>query len=154
MNFFKKMFKKVSIEDIIFSSCKKNKTFVKLIKGNYEFAIRNFKLLNNEYIDIVGDMNQIEFIFINKGKIIYIDKDNYEKDPIKYKIYESDECPVCCEEENIKYLTCGHAICEDCSETIFKTYEKNNRNCPICKAKMIIYFKKFILPKKRVPIYF
>lgn len=148
MKFLNRIFKKDTLEEVIYRSCKKHSICVKLITGNYEFAIRNFKLLNKEYIDIVGNMSKIEFIFINKGNLNFINDEEINNS--KVTIYKLDECPICCDETNIKYLDCGHGICEKCATTIFNTYQNNNRKCPICKAKMSINYDKIVLKKKEV----
>lgn len=123
MPIFKKEDKKL---DVIVKTCLKYPKYMKLIKGNYEFAIRKFRLLNDEYIDIEGNMSEIKFIFINKGEIAFITDQN--------KIHLLSECPVCTIDDNVvKYLTCGHGICKDCCSVLVKS---GKDICPICRRKM------------------
>ncbi|CAG9326803.1 unnamed protein product [Blepharisma stoltei] len=48
------------------------------------------------------------------------------------------ECPLCCENYNIKnnpkILACGHSFCEECLKTVFKSAKK----CPLCDGDIAV----------------
>ena len=115
---------------LIIDSLRGYRKYREIITGQKIFKINNFKLLSGEIISIVGDLNGIDFIFVNRGKIGFIGEncginENIKKFPIV-------ECPICYEEENIKYILCGHGICKSCVKSILKK-KKEDRKCPTCR---------------------
>uniref|UniRef100_A0A6C0H5Z0 RING-type domain-containing protein n=1 Tax=viral metagenome TaxID=1070528 RepID=A0A6C0H5Z0_9ZZZZ len=74
---------------------------------------------------------------------------------VKKKIDEclkiSDEmCPICYENlsfDNEIQLTCGHSICHDCADNIFKIQKCHKINCPICRQEEY-YNNKLIISNK------
>lgn len=128
----KYIFKKKNDLTLIVDSFRKYVKYRKIFKGRNEFKIKNFKLLNGETVNIVGDLYFIDFIFTKRGEIGYIGE-NCGLDE-QFKIYKVDECPICCDENNIKYLLCGHGMCGECIKLLLKN-DKKSQTCPICREE-------------------
>ena len=116
---------------IIIDSLRGYSKYRKIIKGKTIFRINNFRLLNGEIISIVGDLKGIDFIFVDRGKIGYLGE-NCDMQGKKEK-YLVDECTICMDSNNIKYILCGHGICKDCIKEIMKK-KREEHKCPICRA--------------------
>ena len=115
---------------IITDSLRGYQEYRKIIRGNNIFRINNFKLLNGEKISIIGDLNGVDFVFVNRGQVGFIGE-NCGKDN-KMKIFPVVECPICYEEDHIKYILCGHGICKTCIESLMKK-KIQEQKCPTCR---------------------
>ena len=91
--------------------------------GGYIFSLRDLKLDNGEYINVKGNTKYIYFIFRERSVVTYLD----EKNDFITKYYV-EECPVCFDNKEIKYIQCGHGICLNCSKKIDK--------CPVCRKQI------------------
>ena len=131
MGWFRNIFGKKNDISIIIDSLRGYKEYRKIITGNNIFRINNFKLLNGERISIVGDLNGIDFIFINRGEIGFIGENCGNDSELKKFI--TDECIVCYEDNiDIKYILCGHGMCKNCVESLMKK-KLQDRKCPLCR---------------------
>ena len=72
------------------------------------------------------------------------DNDEYRKD-----LASRITCPVCWTNEKKMRLSCGHMLCEVCSEKVIET----TNECPLCRKEIehseIVYYKKYLKYKNK-----